>query len=372
MMNNQSLIDTNKPEHAVFIDFLAFTTSISSFKDIHTFQEKGFEWRKYQPVPDPRNFKSGHFSNDTVGLTAEESENYITALYECYFSRLKVFIADFFGLSMGVPRGRGGHFYDDSALLYSHEAGSESCGTIYFGGNKDTLYIQISGKGCAHVFSYTTPERIYSILNFLDITSLKRLDLATDDYNGIYTCHSALNDYKDDAFYIGRGPKPCIESSLALNAEGEPTKEIVTVGSRQSRIYWRIYNKALEQKVTGVWYRSEVELKSIPTDILLNISGAYTGICAYSAQINVATPAKINRGISRKAIDSLENSLHWIRKQGSKTLAKAFHSVDGDVLKFIDLVIQEKHLVDLNLTFEMPKAYQNILREKLNISYAPF
>ncbi|WP_283126877.1 replication initiation factor domain-containing protein [Providencia stuartii] len=371
-MNPQTLIDNKKPEQAVFIDFLAFTLSMSAFKDIHTYDKKGFEWRKYPAIPDPRCFKAERFVNDSAGLTPEQANEYLSALTQCYFDRLRLFIADFFGLSMGVPRGRGGHFYDDSATLYSYEGSEDSLGTVYFGGNKDTVYIQISGKGCAHVFSYTTPMEIRNILNFLDITTLKRLDLATDDYTGIYTCQAALRDYKDDAFYVGHGPKPCIESAFAISADGEPTKEIVTVGSRKSRIYWRIYNKALEQKVTGIWYRSEVELKGVSTDSLLNISGTYTGICAYSAQINVAKPARILRGQARKAVDSIESSIRWIRKQGSKTLAKVFHLVEGDAAKFIDLLIQDKHLTDSHLSFDIPRVYQNILREKLAVSQTPF
>ena len=374
-MNNQSLCSHNNIEHAVFIDFLAFTTPMSAFKDLHTYQEVGFQWRKYPCVPNPLFYCSQHYScgnNGNRALTDEQSARYLADLNQCYFDRMKLFFADFFGLSMGIPRGRGGHFYDNSAVLYSDMGGYEPMGTVFFGGNKDTVYVQISGKGCAHVFSYTTPKRIYNILNHLDITELKRLDLATDDYNGIYTCQGALRDYKDDAFYTGKGPKPCIETAFAINADGEPTKEIVTVGSRQSRTYWRIYNKALEQKVSGVWYRSEVELKSVPIENLLNISNVYTGICAYSQQINIAKPIKIMRGKGRKAVDSLENSLRWIRKQGSQTLAKVFHFVQGDMNQFIDLLIQPQHLDDLNLQLNIPYQYQNLLREKLTISQAPF
>lgn len=371
-MNNQSLSPQNNLNNHVFIDFLAFTTPMSAFKDLHTYQAVGFEWRKYPCIPNPIFYRSHQYSSDNPALTSEQSERYLSDLNQCYFDRMKLFFADFFGLSMGIPRGRGGHFYDNSAVLYSDMGGYEPMGTVFFGGNKDTVYVQISGKGCAHVFSHTTPKRIYNILNHLDITDLKRLDLATDDYEGIYTCQGALRDYKDDAFYTGKGPKPCIETAFAINADGEPTKEIVTVGSRQSRTYWRIYNKALEQKVSGIWFRSEVELKSVPIENLLNISNVYTGICAYAQQINVASPVKILRGKGRKAVDSLENSLRWIRKQGSQTLAKVFHFVEGDIHQFIDLLIQSKHLNDLNIQLNIPHKYQDLLREKLNISRIPF
>ncbi|MCV5950285.1 replication initiation factor domain-containing protein, partial [Escherichia coli] len=69
------------------------------------------------------------------------------------------------------------------------------------------------------------------------------------------------------------------------------TKEQYSIGSRTSRIYWRIYNKALEQKLanTGlVWYRSEVELKKWNVDVLLNPAGAYAALNDFAASISTA------------------------------------------------------------------------------------
>ncbi|ETO41239.1 replication initiation factor domain-containing protein [Morganella sp. EGD-HP17] len=339
---------------------------------MHTYSKRGFEWRKYPPLPDIRNFKSAYFSSETTDLTPEETTAYISATYNCYFERMKIFMSEFFGLAVGPSRGRGGHFYQDSAPLFSVDGGYELLGTVYFGGNCDTVYIQISGKGCAHVFSYTTPESVHNILEHLGITTLKRLDLATDDYHGIYTCQAAVLAYKDDAFYGGMGPRPCFEYSQGVSADGEITKEMLTVGSRKSRVYWRIYNKAAEQKVTGVWFRSEAELKDVPLDVLTEIAATYTGICAYSAQINTAPPQKITRGAGRRAIDSVEGMLRWIRKQGSSTLAKIFHLVEGDPVKLIELVIQEKHIQDLNIKFDIAPLYQNLIRQKLQTGITPF
>ncbi|HFS6883878.1 replication initiation factor domain-containing protein [Proteus sp. FZP2095] len=366
-------------EHAVFIDFLAFSAPISVMRDVHTFQEQGFLWEKFKSLPSYQRYKSEELVSyaDIVdvpvsALSEEELNYYESKILSCYFSRLKTWLSSVFGLVMGAPRGKGGFAYQDSAILYSDESGSEHYGMVYWGGNNNTFYVQISGKGCAHVFNGITPKKVHKWLTHLDILTVKRLDLATDDYDGIYTCDSALQAYRDDAFYGGKGPKPKLETSLAIDSDGCPTKEIVNVGSRKSRVYWRIYNKALEQKVSGTWYRSEVELKEISVDVLLNISSIYTGLCAYSAQINTSKPQSMPRLLGRKAIDSIEAKVRWLRKQASANIAKVFHFFNGDINTVLSMIIREEHISDMKLKFDIPPIYQKLLNDKLKTNQCPF
>lgn len=370
-------------EHAVFIDYLAFSAPISVMKDVHTFQEKGFEWRKFKYLPSYK-----HYQNSDVytacntyqdipdlphtELTEEQKYQYLTDLYSCYFSRLKTWIASVFGLAVGVPRGRGGFAYSDSAVLCSDEGGSELMGMLYWGGNNDTFYLQISGAGCTHSFSGTTPQSIHKWLNHLGIIQLKRLDLTTDDYDGIFTVAAAKEAYKDDAFYGGMGRKPKVSIRMDIDGNGELSRDEFCVGSRSSRVYWRIYNKALEQRVSGVWNRSEVELKEISIDALLDISGIYVGLCAYAAQINPAKPVAKPQFLGRKAIDSLESKVKWLRNQASASIAKVFHSFNGDIQTVLSMIVREEHIIDLNLNLDIPPIYQTLLNEKLKTSVCPF
>ncbi len=374
---------TDNLNRPVLIDYLAFSAPISAMKDVHTFQEKGFEWRKFQFLPSYKHYQHSAIYSVSQGyndlpeihseaMTEQQQEQFLFDLYNCYFSRLKRWISSVFGLVVGAPRGKGGFAYQESAVLYSDEGGNSQLGLLYWGGNKDTFYIQISGAGCSHVFSGTTSQKIHKWLIHLDILRLKRLDLATDDYDGIFTCHAALNAYKDDAFYGGKGPKPKLETSQAIDSLGCPTKEIVNVGSRQSRIYWRIYNKALEQKVSGIWYRSEVELKEISIDVLLNIAEIYVGLCAYAAQINPSKPKLIPKLLGRKAIDSIEAKVRWLRKQASANLAKVFHFFNGDINTVLSMIIREEHISDMNLKFDIPPIYQKLLNDKLQTNQCPF
>ncbi|MCG3472465.1 hypothetical protein L7750_19465 [Xenorhabdus bovienii] len=203
-------------DRSVLIDYLAFSAPLSCMKDVHTFQEKGHEWRKYEFLPSYRHYEHSRFTETVSGNDYEalpdsyevfsssiedinrKAERYNKELLSCLHSRLRRFIAAVFGLFVGPARGTGGFAYQDSAVLYSENGGYEHFGMIYWGGNNGTFYVQIGGKGCTHVMSGTTPEKIYKWLKHLDITSLKRLDLATDDYDGVFTCHYALSAYKDD------------------------------------------------------------------------------------------------------------------------------------------------------------------------------
>ncbi|MEX0447809.1 replication initiation factor domain-containing protein [Xenorhabdus sp. SGI246] len=376
-------------DRTVLIDYIAFSAPLSCMKEVHTFQEKGHEWRKYQHLPSYRHYQHSRFADTlTADYTSlpdmgdmftasikdinHKAELYNQALLSCLHARLRRFMAAVFGLFVGPARGTGGFAYQDSAVLYSEDGGNEHFGMLYWGGNNGTFYAQIGGKGCAHVMSGTTPDKLYKWFKHLDITALKRLDLATDDYDGVFTCHHALSAYRDDAFYGGMGPKPKLGTAYEIDIDGCYTKEIVTIGSRQSRVYWRVYNKALEQKVSGVWYRSEAELKGIPVEVLLDIQGTYTGLCPYAASINPADPAPIPVLFGRKAVDAIEAKVQWLRKQASSTIAKIIHFFEGDIDAVLSMIVRDEHLSDLNLKLDLPPIYQTLINEKLGVSRCPF
>lgn len=368
-------------DRSVIIDYLAFSAPLGCMKSVHTFPEKGHEWRKWSYLPSTRTLQCVDYDelpgSEFLNLASAEDVQRKAAIYNkqlvaCLHSRLRMFIASVFGLVVGPARGTGGFAYEDSAVLYSDEGGADHCGMVYWGGNNGTFYVQIGGKGCTHVFSGTTPQQVYKWFKHLDITALKRIDLATDDYDGIFTCNDALSAYKDDAFYSGAGPKPKLGFSNEIDADGCYTKEIVNVGSRQSRTYWRIYNKALEQKVTGTWYRAEAELKGVPCEVLLNIEGTYSGLCAYAASINPAKPQSIPSLFGRKAVDAIEAKVQWLRKQASGTIAKVIAFFDGDVDAALSMILREDHITDSEIKFDIPPVYKTLINEKVRNIPCPF
>lgn len=378
-------------ERNVKIDYLAFTMPFCSLKSLETYPHGLNEWRKYGIYPTFHNhvshkdafftdvIKGGKWcpSDDELNeqvqsystYSKDELERKINDLnreiYLARMHRLKLWLSAVFGLHLGPESDRGGYNYDCSAPLYSVDGGYEHLGMVFWGGNNDTIYIQISGEGCTHVFNGTSPHEIYNWLHHLDVTMLKRIDLAVDDFDGVFTVSAAMRDHKCEAFYGGKGPKPGLGISHKYHGNGSLQQEMITVGSRESRVYWRIYNKALEQKVDDIWHRSEAELKGFPLEILLDIEGAFTGLCEYAQQINPASPKTFQRsGVVRLAINSFESDVRWLRKQASKTIARIFHQLGNDYEAVFSSIVRKEHMDDLTLKFRTPDIYQNIVAQK--------
>lgn len=389
----------------VFIDHLAFTIQASALKNLETIQDVPQFWRKYGPLPRIQDFlpirRSNYFrevvnpdtrtwlpdddeSNQIIGgisgsreFTEQQIDLYQQALQAAYLKRLKIWLSSVFGLSLGPERDRGGFNYRFSASLFSDDGGYDLYGLVFWGGNNNTIYVQISGLGCSHVFAGTEPQHVFNWLNHLGVTTLKRIDLAVDDFDGVFTCEAAVRDHRSGAFYGGKGPRPGVANACKWDGRAELKQEMYTFGSRQSRVYWRIYNKALEQRVAGIWYRSEVELKRVPLEVLLDIAGVFTGLCEYAAQINPAKPKKFNPyqpdlSDERKAVKSFESQVQWLRKQCSKSIAKIFHLLGNDYEAVFTAIVRHEDIQDETIRLSMPDVYRQIVAAKFYNRDVPF
>ncbi|WP_281947936.1 replication initiation factor domain-containing protein, partial [Vibrio parahaemolyticus] len=132
----------------------------------------------------------------------------------------------------------------------------------------------------------------------------------------------------------------------SIGKDGKPiyTKEQYSIGSRTSRIYWRIYNKALEQKLanTGlVWYRSEVELKKWNVDVLLNPAGAYAALNDFAASISTAKKFNTKPVPTKRAALDLLASAHWMRRQYGKILNSLIEFHEGDIETVVGSLVRD-------------------------------
>ncbi|HDP0318537.1 TPA: replication initiation factor domain-containing protein [Salmonella enterica subsp. enterica serovar Concord] len=409
---DRSGVNQDRP---VNIDWLAFVLHSSAVKDFVTFPDQT-EWRKYAIHPTYHNhvkardtfftdvqnpktrmwcpltnadieeafdefvdgytFSNADFSGDFRAARRAldaQLDSFNRMVFEARIEMIKRWLAAEFGLHVGVFRGYGRFNYRDMAPLYAFNEGNRvELGFLYCGGNEGTVFIQINAHGCKHVFSGTSPEHLYKWFNHLGIVKLQRLDLCVDDFDDVFTVSHAYSDFKNEAFYRGRGRRSS-KHRLSIGDE-----EMLTVGSRKSAIFWRIYNKALEMGLDLIWNRSEVELKDVPLEILLDIRAFFTGLCDYAAQLHPAKPRKINPfnpSLSdlRKALSSFDSSVKWLRTQGSKKLAAVLHVLGGDVEAFIKTVIREEHIQDENIRLPISESYEYIVRDQfLKNSPIPF
>ncbi|RXJ74332.1 hypothetical protein CS022_04585 [Veronia nyctiphanis] len=267
-------------------------------------------------------------------------------------------------------------------------------GLFAIGGNNDTFHCQFSGDGCRYLFDpltrnradqrTLTPQRLHFWLHkVLGVTTLSRIDLAVDDFDGLFTCDYAEKAYKDGAFRrSNRGLNPTYEPKRVYQDTQFGLKLInegVIVGSRRSTVYWRVYNKALEQGIDGkLWYRNEVELKKVSVDVLARPAEHFAGICPFSASIEPTVPcASISLTVKKTGL-TLAGRTRWLRRQCSRTLTELVDKFDGDVAAVVGLLLRDPHLDALNNSFGESKLhlpythYQLLNAGKVTPSPAPF
>lgn len=356
----------NTNETGVTLDWLAFTFKI---KDLRHCERAGFIGFTSKNQPHFPQAPVIHRQLMRDGQSYEDFRAYTDFVMRQYFEEcLRVFVNKVLGLSMSAPLDKQFQFYENSFNLLS-PCGESYCGRVGIGGNNDTIHISINGTGCKHLLSVRSLFSLYHWLhNVLHVVTLTRADLAFDDFHGLFDCNYALKAAYEGAFKPSvRGKNPKIkedyEYELLSNGAKKYVKEQVSVGSRQSAIYWRIYNKALEQNLTDTtiqWYRSEVELKGWSVEVLRNIEGAFAAINAYAASIEASEPFDTKPKPHKRAALEVLSSTHWLRRQWGRVISDLTQLYNGDANKVIETIARG----DPKLGY--PNTYNHLVDEILS------
>lgn len=331
----------------VLIDYLCFTVNIADFR--HCKKDSPYSGIHFPDEPKFSTHTAKSFE-DIEAYNRYFREVYTDYLQEC----VRRFVQFVLGFNYGCPRGKGFQFYKDSFVLTS-EYGDDYCGQVGFGGNNDTIHFQITGHGCKHLFAQRSCRFLHHWLSaVLCVKQLARIDLAFDDYDGIHTCKAAERASRLGAFKRSRGFAPKIrcgdEWEWDENGNRVFTREERNFGSRQSLVYWRVYNKKLEQKIEAEdfsWYRSEVELKKWDVDILLDPAGAFVGLNAYAASL---IPEDIEPVVTRTtkkkrvACDVLSASF-WAKRQYGRLVNSLLELYQGDFEKVVTTLVRDDSVV---------------------------
>ncbi|WP_233902733.1 replication initiation factor domain-containing protein [Vibrio campbellii] len=237
--------------------------------------------------------------------------------------------------------------------------GEQFCGKVGFGGanQNDTIHFQINGAGCKHLFTTRTRAFVHHWLsNILNVTLLSRIDLAYDDFDGIHTCEHVEAVFLDDGFKRSRGISPKYKNDDEWHIDADGNKvfscEMRKVGSRQSLVYWRIYNKALEQKIEKdqfSWYRSEVELKKVSVDILLDPEGHFVSLNNYSKSLfsKDVTPNSVAYKVKKRFACDVLKACFWAKRQYGRLVNSLYELYGGDYEKIVTSLMRD----DSSLSF---------------------
>lgn len=340
-------------DEAIIVDHLAFSVPLADMRHLN---RCGGDLRKYWKSFPKRNWK-----NEKDSLKKEQMiANWQNVYREICVERFTQFCSRILNVRVGIPRNRGMHGYTDSASVLS-QTNNTVLGFVAFGGNNDTIYIQLSGDGCKHVFSHIRPFQLHFWLDkILSVKKLNRADLAYDDFDGNYSIQYAEKAYSDDAFKNPKGGRLPKCTTILEKTGTQVTGHTFSVGSRQSGIYWRIYDKALEQKANGItWYRSEVELKKVSVDVLASPAKAFAGINAFSSSVNLEHGISFKSLVKKTTLD-FDARVKWARRQVGRTLSDILETLGGDVYQALGLLIDER-----GGKFSIPDSHSHLINHHM-------
>jgi len=377
---------------AIKVDHLAFSFPISALRhcrkagaaNLHSDLVMGYKKslftdkdvpiikriKRHGIYPKPPVIKSSQaFGVDEYEAYKEKVANLMTDFYE---RTLKVWVNEVLGFEMSPMRGRGLNGYKDSMTLRANGA---EVGFIGLGGQGDTVYFQISGTGCKSLFSHTTPFVIHHWLSkVFTVTKLSRIDLAFDDFDENFDCDYAEKAYIDGWFRTSnRGKTPIINPNHKYTYDSDMNKvyeqEMICVGSRKSIVYWRIYNKKLEQGIKQEdlsWYRSEAELKKWSVDSLLNLAATFAGLCPFAASVD------LDKGVRTKAMSKAKeicldvaSRVRHVRRSAGKALGDVLEAFEGDISKTMGLILPEETGGKLGI----PPIYQQLINQVTEVQH---
>lgn len=320
--------DFIKRTDSVIVDHLAFTVGLSEFRHLERAGGLKGEDRYNWPRLPKQNFNK--FKNPYLRLQAVE--DYQAEFAHICFERFKAWLDRILNLRLSSSRDRGLHGYTTSYSLLSKN-GTAELGLVGFGGNNNTIYVQVSGAGCKHVFSSLRPFVLHFWLcKILTVNKIARCDLAFDDFDGNYDANYALRAYDDDAFKSARGGRNPVLDHRCPRVGSQKQGETVYVGKRTSHVFWRVYDKAAEQGVARLWWRNEVELKKVSVDVLENPALFFAQINRFSNSINLETSPKPVIAKKRAALD-FSGKVRWLKRQCGRALVDLIEVFDGDISK---------------------------------------
>ncbi|OHU87258.1 replication initiation factor domain-containing protein, partial [Pseudoalteromonas amylolytica] len=327
-------------ENQVIIDHLSFSFKLADLRHCKRAGMTGTTSETqtiFPPMPDiKQNLNTAGMSSDDAIKQIEREKRRVQGLLgDFYVSTLRVFCRFALGFELSAPRDKGFHGYQNSMNLLTLEG--NHVGFVGIGGQRETCYIQISGEGCKHLWSHTTPFVLHHWLSkVLSISFLSRIDLARDCYDDVFNCANAETRFFSRSFARKKGgPNPTMSPRHSVSVTGDYDVEMITVGKRTSPVFWRIYNKKLEQGINEeslVWYRNEVELKKWNVDCLLDPDSAFAGICEFAQEMieTIGVHTSSAARVSKPATD-LASRVKWVRRMCGKALADILEITEGDM-----------------------------------------
>lgn len=197
-----------------------------------------------------------------------------------YVTAASEIMMEIFGFGVTEKIGKGKYFYDACYRLGTEEA---QYGTLHFGGQRDTVLVDIGGKGCMAAKA-AWELRAYEFLKQAVRPVISRIDHARDFFNGEYSPEQAETDH-DNGLFVVKNMNPKSQRIGTDWRSKDQSGKTFQVGSKNGAKVARIYDKGkqLGDKNSNVC-RFEVQNRRdknrvLPLDMLIYpgqyLAGAY-------------------------------------------------------------------------------------------------
>jgi phage replication initiation protein len=281
-----------------------------------------------------------HIDSLTIILHDDENQEWLDDIYQAFDGINLEYIAN--------KSGR--NHYEHSARLLHDGADFAS---VCWGGfsQKNTVMFSMMGTGCAQVKDWSNFVKIFQNLPKAKLT---RLDIALDVFDGslkleeIYATRNEIAKWRN-----GKQGRPPAFKPIGDMCEKSRDGRTLYVGTRDSDIYTRIYEKGLQLflKIAnnevvedprnmdfqleegshpfklGDYVRFEVEFKAkttvLPLDALLNPDGYFAGAYPFAASLLKDVNPIQRLRLENIAMADLDSAIKHVRRQYGAILATA-------------------------------------------------
>jgi DNA relaxase NicK len=218
-------------------------------------------------------------------------------------------------------------YFDNGYLLRPIDKVENSCGSIKWYDNEETLQIELTGKGCNYFNTHSDYLHIFNRITESIEIIIKRLDIAVDTLEPKHGIRFVQQAFSQGLFYPHVGKKPERENISSSSGRS------ITIGSKESHKQYIAYEKGKQQGYekdsveNKYWVRHEVRLRgrkgqTVPLDALFNIDKYFVGAFPKALQriIKGAKPRVIKREVIKIVDKSLSEKLVYAKHQVGKTI----------------------------------------------------
>lgn len=232
---------------------------------------------------------------------------------------------------------------------YQYTIGDDeyTLGKICFGGNKDTVLVMITGKGC-YMADDGWELSLYQFLKD-NYGYLTRIDICLDDFNGDFITAESADLAESQGKFMLTNVRPKVQQ-LGDWKHHTGDGRTLQVGRRENGKMFRGYEKGKQLgDPDSLWFRAEIEFKNkdrvLPLDMLLHPTDYFAGAYQYCYELVE---------LKQKDIFDTVEKIEIIQKDAEISTQKAIEVMKHQFGKYIK-TLREMITDDIAISFNKSK-----------------